>query len=191
MRGVLLALALVFAGCAQTGLAPAKRDWSQPVDFAQLRMQLSARDDFPALCGGLPPGTLYELVGREQWGLVVKRTDQQLAVCPIDIDAHFLRAIALRNLGFVGEAEQHIQWYSSLLDTVLASGDGKSKATPYLVVSVPEEYAVLRALRFELRSQALEDSIDAALVVDEKGEESTLYFDLSAGVRRTQRSETP
>jgi hypothetical protein len=175
LRAAFVATLLLAVGCAQAGVAPARRDWSQPVDFAQLRAEFAARRDFAERCPG-SAGILFDSMQRKDMGGVVKLTDAILAACPIDIDAHYLRAIALRNLGFVDEAEQHIAWYSGLLDTVLASGDGKTKASPYLVVSVAEEYAVLRALRLELKSQTLEDRVEALAVVDEDGHESTVYF---------------
>ncbi len=81
-----------------------------------------------------------------------------------------------------------MRWYRGLVESVLASGDGKSPQTAFTVISVGEEYAILRALNLRVESQALiEGHIDALTVEGEHGE-STIYFNPAAHFRRLERA---
>jgi hypothetical protein len=69
------------------------------------------------------------------------------------------------------------------LAKILATGDGKSADTAYKVGSVADEYAILRILNLQLRSQSLitgkkpYDRIDA--VDRATGETRAVWFDIS------------
>ncbi len=74
------------------------------------------------------------------------------------------------------------------MGSVLTSGDGETPETAYVVISIPEEYSVMRALRFDYESQLLLDGgIDALTAVDAYGKAITVYFSPEAHWRRLAR----
>jgi predicted RNA-binding protein associated with RNAse of E/G family len=66
---------------------------------------------------------------------------------------------------------------------IMAHGDGRSPQTAYKVGSVREEYEIVRALGFTVKSQALvggKKPYDMLEVVDARGNVLRLWFDISA-----------
>lgn len=195
-----LVLALLAAGCAARGTgetrfdpvaryAESERDWAEPVDFGDLRAQFGERDDFAQRCEIDQPIQLAaQAFAQGQWEEVLALATPFLDRCPVDMDFHFLRAVALSELGREAEAMQHQHWRHGLLESVMRSGDGRSAETAWVVISVGEEYAVLRALGLERESQSLlAGGIDALSVRDEDGVASTIYFDPAASHARLLR----
>jgi hypothetical protein len=159
------------------------------IDFARVRAEYGDREDFRELCeNGRPLKEFIELTNAGRFAEVLAISQPWVSKCPVDIDAHFVTAIALTELGKPHEAEKHIQWYRGLIDSVLASGDGKSAETAFTVISVEEEYAILRAVKLHRKSQALsQDKIDILTVEGESGE-STIFFNPAAHFRRLNRA---
>ena len=82
------------------------------------------------------------------------------------------------------QAKFHHYVYDGLVQSILKSGDGKSPASAYVVISTDEEYAVLRALGIRSTQQALMgekgEKIDRISGVNEKSNETvTLYFNVT------------
>ena len=108
----------------------------------------------------------------------------------MDLDGQFLRAIALKETGRQEESDLHLAWYKGLAESVLSSGDGRTPQSAWVVISVYEEYAVLRGLRVKPVSQQLLDgNIDAVEVERRDGQRLTLYFDPKAHFRRLARQQ--
>jgi len=193
MRKELAVLGLLLAACGTGGgAAPGAgaRSWDDPSpEFSGMRAAYGERDDYAALCErDRPLRPLFDAAERERWERVVELALPWLDQCPIDLDAHLLSAVAFQHLGRLEEAEQHRRWYHGLLESILASGDGRSAESAFVVVSVAEEYSVLRALRLEREQQRLlAGGIDALDVRAEDGSQSTLYFDPAAHFRRMKR----
>jgi hypothetical protein len=160
-----------------------------PKDFLALRTEYGDRSDFAERCeNGRPLRAWYDAANGSDWQTVLDSTAKWLDSCPVDIDAHFVRAVALAETGRSIESDVHVGWFRGLVDSILATGDGRSAESPFVVISVPEEYAVLRAFRLEARGQSLLDGgIDAIAVVDKDGNESTAYFRPDAHWRRMAR----
>jgi hypothetical protein len=72
--------------------------------------------------------------------------------------------------------------FRGLIDSIRSSGDGKSPATAWVVISVDEEYAVLRALEFKPSGQSLlrqnGHSYDVMKAKNDDGTEQTFYFNV-------------
>jgi len=181
-------------GCARPAAPPvppsAKQpgvpDLSVPTDFGRLRTEYGDRKDFFDICERRRPlKRLAELVDQKRWDEVLTVSDPWLQQCPVDIDAHFVKAIALKELGRAPESEDHIRWFRGLADSILASGDGRTPQTAFVVISVPEEYSMLRVLRMRLKSQALTSGgIDALSVENGQGVTGIIYFNPAAHFRR-------
>lgn len=187
------ALALCLAGaCASVDPAPAPRDWSAPVDFTALRTEYGARDDFDAVCvDGQPFPELVRQASARAWPEIIATTGVWLDSCPVDIDAHFLRAVALKEVGRFEESELHAEWYKGLVESVLESGDGKTPDSPWVVISVQEKFAMLRVLRAShVDKKPLEGAVEALVVQRQDGTRFVVYFDSSAHLRRLESQPT-
>lgn len=173
--------------------APAPRDWSAPVDFSALRGEYGNRDDFDALCVDERPFVaLAEQAPAKDWTGIIATSAPWLDSCPIDMDVHFVRAVALKEVGRTEESELHVAWYKGLVGSVLSSGDGRSPQSAWVVISVQEEYAILRGLRARAVSQELvEGRIDKLDIERSNGQRATIYFDPKAHFQRLvkQREE--
>jgi len=185
----ILAPALCLAGaCASLDPVPAPRDWSAPVDYTALRTEYGARDDFEAVCvDGQPFPELARQARDSAWPEIVATTGVWLESCPVDIDSHFLRAVALKEVGRFEESELHVEWYKGLVQSVLESGDGKTPESAWVIISVQEKFAMLRVLRAKSADKKpLEGGVEALEVERQDGTRFVVYFDSSAHFRRLE-----
>src|SRR5262249_32176776 len=186
----LILLAVWLAGCASATSRTAKTTTARPplnshtplanpfsVDFDRLRAEFGARSDFAEICErDRPLHQLAELVIQKDWTTIVVTSEPWLQRGPVDIDAHLIRAVALKELKRFTESEHHMNWFRGLVDSVLTSGDGRTPQTAFVVISVAEEYSILRVLRVRpRRHMTLSSGVDE-LVVEIDGVAGTLYF---------------
>lgn len=99
----------------------------------------------------------------------------------VNIDAHFVAFAANREAGASDKAAFHKAIFVGLVNSIRESGDGKSPETAWVIISVNEEYVLLRALGFKPSGQSLMmkngHAYDVMKVNDVKdGSEETLYF---------------
>jgi hypothetical protein len=169
----------------------ASRDWSEPPDFEALRAEYVGRADFALLCEQDRPLTpAFEALQAERWSVLLALTESWTERCPVDMEAHSLRAAALAKLGRDEEAGDQEMWARGLFEAVLASGDGKTPESGYRVIAAFEEYALLRAFRYPAERQGVAPNGADALTVLADGAEQTLYFDRlwTAEPRATDRA---
>ena len=169
----------VALACSTRGPAPppAGERWTEPVDFGELRASYAARPDFVEVCSrGRPLRETLDEIAEKDWPDALELSERWLASCPVDMDAHYLAAVALTELGREDEARAHVDWYRGLVESVLATGDGHTPATAWVVISAQEEYSILQALHVELiERRSLEGAVDA-LTVEVEGRTRVLYF---------------
>ena len=145
------------------------------------------------LWAGLPGYDPYaEGANREATVAAVKRDDAKealrlarldLEADYLDIDAHMAAMFANRMAGDEKASEQNRAVVVGILKSITEFGDGASPSTAYTVVTVREEYAVLRAFGLGMKSQELltgpEHSFDVMTVIDpETKKETTIYFNI-------------
>src|SRR5215831_1465533 len=196
-RGVtaasLILLVASIAGCAtsptKSATPPlnARTPLANPfsVDFDRLRAEFGARSDFVEICEkDRPLHQLADLVIQKDWNTILVTSEPWLQRCPVDIDAHLIRAVALKELKRLTESEHHMNWFRGLVDSVLTSGDGRTPQTAFVVISIAEEYSILRVLRVRpRRHMTLSSGVDE-LLVEIDGVAGTLYFSPVAQARR-------
>jgi len=107
-----------------------------------------------------------------------------------DLDGHFFAKIAAKELGKPEQAEFHHWVETGLLKSLRSSGDGRSAATAMKVISVEEEYFILRMMDQMLERQALSKCegkpCDIMTTVDrESKQEHKWYFNIEIPMRRT------
>jgi hypothetical protein len=163
------------------------------VDFLALRTEFGGRSDFRAVCeDGRPVSEWNRAAEAQDWAALLASTSKWLDACPVDIDAHMLASVAHAQTDQHVEAGAHATWYRGLVDSILQSGSGRSATSPFVVISVPEEYAVLRALHLQPKGQSLlNGGIDAIEVTDADGTEAIMYFLPSAHWRRLEQEIGP
>jgi Domain of unknown function (DUF4919) len=197
-RGVTAASLILLAGsvmgCQSFASAPVKQAMTAQmqrtdpasVDFARLRAEFGGRSDFVAICErDRPLHRLAESARQQDWKDVVAASEPWLKQCPVDIDAHLIRAIALKEIGRVAESDDHVDWVRGLVDSVLTSGDGRTPQTAFVVISVAEEYSMLRVLRVRpIRHAILSGGVDELFVKGDDGVAGVIYFNPAAHVRR-------
>src|SRR5215831_8626067 len=156
----LILLAGSLAGCASAPSEPvtptlnAHTPLANPfsVDFDRLRAEYGGRSDFVEICErDRPLHHLADLVVQKDWNSILVTSEPWLQRCPVDIDAHLIRAVALKELKRLTESEHHMNWFRGLVDSVLTSGDGRTPQTAFVVISIAEEYSILRVLRVRPR----------------------------------------
>jgi hypothetical protein len=106
---------------------------------------------------------------------------------PVDARVHLARAAVLAEAGdFVAAAHHRFAFYG-LLESILASGDGRSMNTAFRVISVDEEYTVLSFMGETVSKQRLDGGVDV-LELNRKGAPNTMYFDVNIGLAATVRA---
>lgn len=178
-------------GCALLGKPdePRRVERDELTDFSALRESYGAREDFVELCErDRPLRRTYDALRRRDYERVLALSTPWLEACPVDIDFHIFRGHALVGLGRLPDAKPHFAWRKGLVQSVLSSGDGNTPETAWRVISVGEEYAILRVLGLRLERQSLhEGRIDRMDVVDQDGQPRTVYFDPAPHFERLER----
>jgi len=82
-------------------------------------------------------GKFKEAIDKAKIGLEKDRYNIHLLVC---------LASAYRKIGDIENADKYRKLWVGLISSILASGDGKSAKSAFVVISVDEEYAVLEVL---------------------------------------------
>lgn len=73
----------------------------------------------------------------------------------LDIAAHFTAVRIYNQLNQPDQETYHRTFARRLLNSIVASGDGRSPETAFVVISISEEYALLRLLGAHLQMQSL------------------------------------
>jgi hypothetical protein len=127
--------------------------------------------------------------------IVLAKAREILDIAYVDLDAHKARRQACAILHEEPCAERGHAIEIGLLKSVVQSGNGRSCASGWRVVTVDEEYFILRMLDARLKKQTLVSEGNNrcdAMLVDRDGREQTLYFEvtevLDAEARRLQVS---
>jgi TonB family protein len=112
----------------------------------------------------------------------IAETDRGLEKDMFSIQLYALKTSALRSKGNLKEADVARNQLMAVIDSILLGGDGGDFATAYKVISAEEEFAVLRIKDLQKldQSSAKQDGVefDVFKVKDQKGAESTLYFNV-------------
>lgn len=110
-----------------------------------------------------------------------------------DLDAHYFAKIAAKELGKPELAEFHNWVEMGLLKGLRSTGDGRSQATAMKVISVDEEYFIIRMMGQMPGSQSLSqcngNPCDIMKTTDpESNTEQTWYFDASIPMNRMAKA---
>ncbi len=168
------------ARSAYDALVARARAGDRTLDLAQLRDAAAAAG---ATSDPVARERLMEAVERRDWKAIARAADSVLQRNYVDLDAHYFARHAAKQMGDARQEELHHWLEMGLLKALLATGDGRTEATPMVVVSVDEEYFVLRMVGARLQSQSLGACSGKPCDVMKvkqgaNDEEATWYFDV-------------
>ena len=152
------------------------------VDYTALRFAYFETPGYSPYTGMIDYRALWTRVMQQNWPEAAKQAELVLAKNYVDANAHMVAFIAYREQGDAEKARLHRRWADSLIDSIKSGGDGKTAATAWHVISVSEEYAVLRSLSLRAAGQSLANEnghfYDVLKTVDAKNTEATYYFNV-------------
>ena len=108
--------------------------------------------------------------------------EKALVKQPLDAKLIFRLLVCYYKSGDRAMAASYATRYHILLGAIIASGDGKSRETAYVVANVADEYDVLASLGLSSSRQALVGHTDVLTVTVDDGadkSEREVYFDVS------------
>ena len=196
MRPILVVLGLL----AVVALPPAVAALDQPSEYASLlaslkagktdidytRLRLSYMDS-PEYKAAKDVSdsekAMFEALNKKDYPAALKNAEAVLGSEYVNMDAHFVAYIANREMGAMDKAAFHRTVFRGMIDSIRNSGDGKSPEKAWVVISVHEEYVLLRVLGFKPSEQSLihkdGHSYDEMKVKNaEDGTEQTFYFNV-------------
>jgi hypothetical protein len=196
MRPMLVVLCLL----AVVALPPALAAPDQPSEYASLLASLKAGNtdinytrlrlgymDSPEYKAAKDVSSsedaMFEALNKKDYSVALKSAEAVLECNYVNIDAHYIAFIANQEMGATEKAEFHRTVFRGLINSIRNSGDGKSPETAWVVISVHEEYVLLRILGFKPSGQSVMQkdghSYDVMKVKNATdGTEQTFYFNV-------------
>lgn len=124
-----------------------------------------------------------ELLEKDDFAAAIAEADKGLETDRFNIDLLMIKAAAQRGAGQEEQADETRRLWMALVDSILQHGDGRSFETAFDVISVAEEYSLLRIMRLEPVDQRLMSNdghqFDVFTVQLPKSEQTVqLYFNV-------------
>jgi len=116
--------------------------------------------------------------------IAVARTERHW----VDLQAHLYAAAAERQLGNIEAANLHHAVAAGLFHAIMASGNGASPQSAFVVLSTSEEYALLTVMRVRSTGQSLirdgGHAYDRLSIVGPDGRSLMMYFNVDTSLAR-------
>jgi hypothetical protein len=153
----------------------------QPVDWQALRFAYAESSGFD-LVGTKSADArkaMNEALKAKDYAGALAQANLILEQAYVDIDAHIVSDIANTKLGNAAEAKKQHTIVIGLLQSI-RTGDGKTPEAAFTVITVGEEYSLIRVLGLRRQQQVLiakgGHHYDVLDVTDEDGRSQKLYF---------------
>lgn len=155
----------------------------QPVDWQALRFAYADSPEFDFL--GVRTWTLQDQMFKAfddgRWQAAIDHATAIIALAYVDIDAHVICDLAYRELGNATQADRHRTIARGLIQSIM-TGDGKSPAGAFTVITIREEYTLLSLNGMKPQRQVLmhegDHSYDVLDVLDVDGKPQSIYFQI-------------
>ena len=153
------------------------------VNFTELRHAFYESPNYNPYAPMMSYRPLNAAIAQKNYEEALKLAEGVFAKNFVEINAHIVAEIAYRETGNAEKAEFHKYMVEGLLNSIKASNDGKSKEKAFEVISINEEYGLIRSLGVRPINQALvEDkghSYDVITVVDpQTNQQSQIFFNI-------------
>ncbi len=164
-------------------------------DFHTLRMAYTRSDAYaPYVFNRAGVQALNQAIHAGDLAAALEAAHDLLASNYLDIEAHMVADYVHTLRGSAGQAAYHRAFAQGLIGAILATGDGRSQGTAFIVLSTPEEYTVLRVLGYKstLQRLVMEDnhSYDVLHAHHTRtGQEAEFYFNIDLPFGWLQRQK--
>jgi tetratricopeptide (TPR) repeat protein len=105
-----------------------------------------------------------------------------LKMNPSEISIYYHTGDAYLKAGNTEKAEEYLYKYQGLITSIIATGDGKSAESAYLVISPSDEFTITQFFGYSVSQQLLQDQnghyFDILTALNKAGEEKEIYFNI-------------
>ena len=166
------------------------------IDFTELRMKYAASPEYEPEEGSDEVKDMYQKLNAKDFPGALAKANQVLAKQYVNIDAHIVASAAYEGLHDDAAAKLHHDIVVGLIRSILDSGAGTSVETAYKVISVGEEYAVMRVMGLRPGTQSYmhvgKKSYDEMEMVSMRDNSTiTRYFDVTLSDEHMSKSLHP
>ncbi|PJF42514.1 MAG: hypothetical protein CUN50_03825 [Candidatus Thermofonsia Clade 1 bacterium] len=170
-------------------LACALNDLTQ-VDFTALREAYTRTPHYDPYRSGAIDEQLIALTHAQDWAGAAVLCERLLAADYLHAPLHLVIAYIYQELEDEARATWHLRFARGLIHSLLSSGDGRSPESAFKVITLREEYELLRALSLESLGQRLiahnERYYDVLSVQDANGAQGEIFFDVTAIIKHAR-----
>jgi Domain of unknown function (DUF4919) len=158
-----------------------KRD--QSLDFTALRIAFYESANYNPQTPMLTYRPLYGALAQKNYAEAIKIADSVLERNFVEVNAHMVAQIANQETGNAENEQFHKYMAEGLLNSIKSKADGKTTDTAFHVISINEEYGLLRSMNLRpIKQSLLEDKghfYDVLTVVDpQTNQQSVVYFNV-------------
>ena len=166
------------------------------VNFTELRHAFYESPNYNPYSPMMTYRPLNAALSQKNYEEVLKIAESVFAKNFVEVNAHMAAQIAYQETGNTERAQFHKFMADGLLNSIKSSVDGKTPATAFEVISINEEYGLIRSLKLRPIKQALVmdkgHSYDAITVIDpQTNQESTVYFNIDKPFNWQERKKQP
>ena len=152
------------------------------VDFTELRLAFYESSNYNPYSPMLTYRPLWGALAQNNYAEAIKIAQSVFEKNFIEVNANMVAHIAYRETGDTERAAFHRFMADGLLASIKSTKDGKTPETAFEVISVSEEYGLMRSLELRPIKQSLINNkghfFDALVVLDKANQESTVYFNI-------------
>jgi Domain of unknown function (DUF4919) len=151
------------------------------LDFKELRFAYTeTREYSPYGADRDNRGKMFAAINGKQFDVALEHAEKILAGNFLDLNGQFGAYVAHGELNHPDKSAFHKYMFVSLLKSIQDSGDGKTPATAFVVISTDEEYVLFKILGLRVTNQALLNqdghSYDRMTATNPKTNETVVYF---------------
>jgi hypothetical protein len=155
--------------------------------YTKLRMDYAGRSDYsPGWDLNDDRKAVIDAYKKEDYDRTNELATAWLKQVPVDAEIYLVQALSLKAKGDLSGYTRGMAHFYGLLSSITSSGDGSSAKSAFKVISVSEEYFLLRDIGAKLKKQSLVNGCDV-MVVDQRGKEMTYYFDVTISLAAQKR----
>lgn len=163
------------------------------IDFTDLRMKYAASPQYEPEEGSEEVKKMYEALNQKDFQGALKTANGVLDKQYVNIDAHIVASEAYKGLNNDPMAKLQHDIVVGLMRSILGSGSGASPASAYKVISIAEEYALMRLMGWRPQKQSYlhqgTRSYDAMEVLDTQDQSIlTVYFNVTLSDQQMEKS---
>jgi hypothetical protein len=125
------------------------------VDFKELRIAYTKTPQYDPNKNDTRKLEMLKALSNNDNLKAIEYAKKVLADNYVNIRAHMTCATAYKMLGNEDKAKFHKHVFEGLISSIIYPGCGKSLETPFMVISVEEEYVILEVLELKLEKQEL------------------------------------